>query len=179
MKNILKVTFTVILTLALFSCSEEQGIPKINSIKTEGIVNFDLSSKRAIKVMNFESKSTTNENQHSISHVFTGNSKMKSFDNEDELKKYLKESPDKTYGKYEIFIDNEIAYSVEIVKGEKFNEEIFESSSSNKTASSSCTFAEVKACAIKRIHDKNWFDMALCIFVLNNKLFYEKLFFSI
>jgi hypothetical protein len=108
-----------------------------------------------------DTKLKSNENQHSIKHIFTFDSQIQSFNSEDELKSYLLENPNKVNGKYEVFIDDEIAYSVQIINGEKLNAVIFESSTANKTAG--CSFAEVKACAIERIHNQNWFDMTLCV----------------
>jgi len=164
MKKFNVLTFITLITIiAITSCSETENIEnnKINSIEAKGLINFDLKSKKVYVVENSDAKSKSSVNQHSIKHLFTFDSQMKSFDSEDELKSYLSENPNKVYGEYEVFIDEELAYSVQIIKGEKFNEQIFESSIANKSIG--CTFAQVKACAIDRIRSQNWYDMTLCI----------------
>lgn len=50
---------------------------------------------------------------------------MQSFSSESELKTFLANNPNETYGKYEVFIDDELEYSVNIVEGIKVNEELF------------------------------------------------------
>lgn len=158
--NLLTI-ITFIIILATTSCSETENIDnnKINTIEAKGFITFDLKSKKVYKTNDTKSKS--NENQHSIKHIFTFDSQIHSFNSEDELESYLSENSNKVYGEYEIFIDEELAYSVQIIKGEKFNEQIFESSIANKTTG--CSFAAVKACAIDRIHSQNWYDMTLCV----------------
>ena len=157
LNKFIKPSLSIILaSLVLFQSCEETDITNSHKLEAKGFVNFDLNSKRVSLINDTKS----NENQHSINHVLTFDSQIHSFNSQEEYESFLLENLNELNGKYEVFIDNEIIYSVQIINGEKFDEIIYESSSNR---SLSCTFAEVRACAVERIHNQNVFDMTLCI----------------
>ena len=156
MKKLRKLFLLLLACLVLFQSCDETDITTSHKLEAKGVVNFDLNSKQ----LSLTNINKSNENQHSINHILTFDSQIHSFNSQEEYESFLLENINELNGMYEVFIDNEIVYSVQIVNGEKIDAIIYESSSNR---SLSCTFAEVKACAVERIHNQNVWDMTFCI----------------
>jgi len=165
MKYLSKIIFATILSLMFFSCNKEENLTtdRISSIEITGQLAFNKKTKKAYIVDNLSKLKSNDVTSHSIKHVFTFNEKSQTFSSGEELRLYLSENQSKVNGKYEIFIDNIKEYSVQIVNGKKVNQKILINKFNKSLKVNECSFKNVKACAIKKIHDQNWFDMTKCI----------------
>lgn len=176
MRKIIYATLAVLMAGAIFiACSkqENEDLNSVSSIKVKGIVAFNTKTKKSYvqetnDIVNEEqTKKSFNEDYdiHSIKSSFTCDKQMPAFSTEKELKSYLLKNRTKTNGVFEFYIDNELAYSVQIINGEKFNEKIVDISKTKnlKTAKYACSYAGIRACAIDGIHNQNWYEMVLCV----------------
>lgn len=176
MRKIIYATLVLLITSTIFfACSkqENEDLNNTSSLKVEGIVAFNTKTKKSyVKETNDlvgteKAKESFNKDYdiHSIKSSFKCDEKMPSFASEKELKSYLLNNRTKTNGVFEFYVDNELVYSVQIIKGEKFNEKITGTTTTRnlKTKEYPCTYAGVRACAVEGIHNQNWYQMALCI----------------
>lgn len=165
----------LLITSAIFiACSkqENEDLNNKSSLKVEGIVAFNTKTKKSyVKETNDivgEEKAKKSFNKdydiHSIKSSFKCDEQMPSFATEKELKSYLLENRTKTNGLFEFYVDDELVYSVQIIKGEKFNEKIIATTKTrNLTAKYPCSYAGVRACAVEGIHNQNWYQMTKCV----------------
>ena len=176
MKKIIYATLVLLITSTIFIACSKQENEDLNSTSTiivEGIVAFNTTTKKSsVKETNDlvgaeKAKESFNKDFdiHSIKSSFKCDEKMPSFANEKELKSYLLKNRTKTNGVFEFYIDNELEYSVQIIKGEKFNEKITETKKTiNLTAKKyPCSYTGVRACAFEGIHNQNWFQVTQCV----------------
>lgn len=175
MRKIIYASLVLLITSVMFfACSkqENEDLNNTTSLKVEGIVAFNTKTKKSyIKetdeiISTEEAKEGFNKDYdiHSIKSSFKCDEKMPSFASEKELKSYLLNNRTKTNGIFEFYVDNELVYSVQIIKGEKVNEKITETiKTRNLTAKYPCSYAGVRACAIDGIHNQNWYQMTKCV----------------
>lgn len=156
-KNIIKmkkIFFGIYAAIMFTSLSYSQ----VNSLTNKGIVSINLKTKEVKEVI------VKTENQDivysTISLIFKCDKQMQSFSSEKELKDYISKNPLRTSGTLELYVDNEITYSVQIIDGVKTNEHTFNSSTEKKYP---CTYQGIRQCAIDGIHDQNWFQMTTCV----------------
>jgi hypothetical protein len=135
MRKIIYASLVLLITSVMFfACSkqENEDLNNTTSLKVEGIVAFNTKTKKSyIKETNEivsteEAKKGFNKDYdiHSIKSSFKCDEKMPSFASEKELKSYLLNNRTKTSGIFEFYVDNELVYSVQIIKGEKINEKL-------------------------------------------------------
>lgn len=155
--------FLVIFITIMFSFSGNAQSPiSYRVITGEKLVNFNLSSKSFYIVKDANAILKDGDEQHSIKFKFTFDEKMGSFTSESELIRFLENNKADTYGKFELFVDNNLEYSVTIEKGIKVKEELF-TDEFNKSVPKPCSFEGLRRCAANRIRDQNWFDMTVCV----------------
>jgi hypothetical protein len=130
----------------------------IYKVEVDGNLIFDNSTQK-ITISKNEDLGNQIERHH-IKHIFYYFDSPISFINDDELKIYMINNQKKINGSLEIFIDNVLIYESQIENGIRKHET---KHLSTIEKSEECTFEAVKACAIERIHNQNWFDMTLCI----------------
>jgi hypothetical protein len=168
--KIIYVCFVLLVGSTLFiACSkqENENSGQISSIKVEGIVGYDSKTKKVfakeINEKNDLSYARENDSVYyeTVSYLFTCDSSMPTFSSQEELELYLVENPTITNGVFELIIDDVIVYRVQIINGEKHNEEILVST--EETSKYPCTYAGIRACAVDTIHGYNWWDMVGCI----------------
>lgn len=171
----LYASLALLITGAIFiACSkqENEDLNNTSSLKVEGIIAFNTKTKKTyVKEINdlvsteIAKKSFNKDYDiHSIKASFKCDKQMPSFTNEKDLKSYLLENRTKTNGVFEFYIDDDLIYSVQIIKGEKFNEKIIENSTpKNLAAKYPCSYAGVRACVHEGIHNQNWYEMTLCV----------------
>ncbi len=158
MRNLFLAVFTTI----MFSFTGNAQSPTGYRIITgEKLVNFNLKLKTYSVVNDAGATLSADEEQHYIKYKFTFDEKMASFTSESELLKFLESNKADTYGKLELYVDNNLEYSVTIEKGIKVKEENFISDFSK--AYPPCSFEGLRRCAANRIRDQNWFDMTACV----------------
>jgi hypothetical protein len=176
MRKFIYATLAVLITSAIFiACSkqENEDLNSVSLLKVEGIVAFNIKTKKSYVqetndiVSAEKAKKSFNEEYdiHSIKSSFKCDEQMPSFATEKELKSYLLKNRTKTNGVFEFYIDNELVYSVQIIKGEKFNEKITGTTKTRNLAAKEypCSYAGVRACAVEGIHNQNWFQMTQCV----------------
>lgn len=171
----MKKTFYAVLILLisisiLFSCSrqENENIEKVNSFELKGSVAYNLKTKKISVKEGYEKDESNllrqNEEVYyqTVKYVFTCDKSMPTFYSQEELEDYLLNNSSKTNGIFELILDEEIAYRVQIINGEKFNEEIFNTSEGTQEKYT-CSYRGIKQCAIDGIHNQNWFQMTQCV----------------
>lgn len=150
-----KLLFGLIAAVLLSNLSYSQ----VNSTSIKGIISVDLKNKLVKEV----SEISKNEDivYSTVNLVFKCSDKMQTFSTEKELKEFISKEPTKVNGTVELFVDNELVFTTQIVDGEKTKEEVFNSLSTDKKYP--CTYKGIRQCAIDGIHSQNWFEMATCI----------------
>lgn len=153
------------------SCStqENENVEKVNSFELKGTVAYNLKSKKISFSEGYDKENISllrqNEEVYyqTVKYLFTCDRSMPTFYSQAELEDYLLNNSSKTNGIFELILDDEIAYRVQIINGEKFNEEIFATSEGVSSKVYPCTYRGIKACAIDGIHNQNWFQMTQCV----------------
>jgi hypothetical protein len=177
MRKIIYAILVLLITSTLFfACSklENEDLNNTSSFKVEGIVAFNTKTKKTyvketndlVSTEKAKEKFNKDYDIHLIKWSFICDKTMPAFANEKELKSYLLKNTKKTNGVFEFYIDNELVYSVKIIKGEKFNEKIIMGTKKTLNLTSKdypCTYAGVRACAVEGIHNQNWFQMTQCV----------------
>lgn len=172
MKKTIYALLVLLTSIGIFiSCSkqEDEDVNKVNTFELKGTVAYNLKTKKisVSEGIDTEIKNTARQNEEvyyqTVKYLFTCDKSMPTFYSQEELENYLLNNSSKTNGIFELIIDNEIAYKVQIINGEKFNEEIFNTSEGIQNKAYPCTYKGIKQCAIDSIHAQNWYEMALCI----------------
>jgi hypothetical protein len=177
MKKMIYASLVLLFTSAIFiACSkqENEDLNNVSSLTVEGIVAFNTKTKKTYTkeindiVSTKKAKESFNNDYdiHSIKSSFTCDKQMPAFSNKKELKTFLLENRKKTNGFFEFYIDDELVYSVQIIKGEKINEKIISNAKLNGTIPEQdypCTYAGIRACAVNGIHSQNWYEMTKCV----------------
>lgn len=160
----------ILLGVLLFSCTshEDDSYEDTKSYMVEGKVAYDTVKKKLlIKDTEKDSKSLSSKiedtlNYTKLKYSFVCDQSMPKFKTQKEFELFIVENPNKTNGVFDFYIDDELMYSVKIRNGQK-DKVLFLYSFTETAKQYPCTYPGIKACAIDRIHNQNWYDMALCI----------------
>lgn len=117
MKNFTKLLIGLLLSLTLFSCSQDEPISKNEYIYKSEKINFTKFIDETIGVNNSQKKSSDSE-KLLLQSVFKTNLNIPSNLTKKERKQYIIDNQKNINGKLEYFINDEVFLKYEVVNGE-------------------------------------------------------------
>ena len=166
-------SLALLITSVIFiACSQQeiQNSEKRVSLKVEGMIMFDTKTHK-ITSQEFKSdreknnamtlKNGKHEDFHILRTTFTAKNKS-SITAKSKSSKIAVVPLSVSDGFYEMYLDEDLIYSVEVANGIIITEDVPESAA-YLSRPYPCTFQGIKSCAIKRIHSQDWSDMYLCV----------------